>query len=89
MSATHGHPLAGRFSPAIDRLRTRAAKAGDALWTEGPVQPDHKPLDLCAEALQILVHAERVLAARPEWIVESCRVTIKVRNVPDNQPERP
>jgi len=51
MSATHGHPLAGRFSPAIDRLRTRAAKAGDALWTEGPVQPDHKPLDLCAEAM--------------------------------------
>jgi hypothetical protein len=45
-------PLAGPEPGAtIDRLRTIAAEARNALLTEGPVQPDHQLLDLCAEAL--------------------------------------
>jgi hypothetical protein len=34
---------------AVDRLKAMAAEAGDALLTEGPVNPDYKLLDLCAE----------------------------------------
>jgi hypothetical protein len=37
------------FGPAIDRLRAIAVASTDALLTEGPVQPDHKLIDLCAE----------------------------------------
>jgi hypothetical protein len=71
ISATNRGSLDGRFSPAINRLRAIAADAGDALLTEGPVQPDHKLLDLCAEALHVLVHAERAWVARPKWVGES------------------
>ena len=37
--------------PTIDRLRAIADQSTNALLTEGPVQPDHQLLDLCAEAL--------------------------------------
>jgi hypothetical protein len=42
-------PLAPNLYAAVDRLKVMAAGAGDALFTEGPVNPDHKLLELCAE----------------------------------------
>jgi hypothetical protein len=78
MSASNrSQSLGARFSPAIDQLRAIAAQAGDALLTEGDVQPDHKLLDLCADALHILVHAERAYAARPNWVGEKDPVKLK------------
>lgn len=62
--------LAGQFAPAIARLRAIAAEAADALLTEGRPNPDYRLLDLCADVLHIQVHAERALAARPEWCNE-------------------
>ena len=45
------HPLPTDLGPTVDRLREIATQSTDALLTEGPVHPDHKLLDLCAEAL--------------------------------------
>ncbi len=49
------------FNPGatIARFRQIAAEAGDALLTEGAVQPDYELLDMCAEALHHLTHARR------------------------------
>ena len=54
------------FNPGatIARFRQIAAEAGDALLTEGAVQPDHELLDMCAEALHHLTHARRAYEAR-------------------------
>ena len=48
----------------IMRFRQIAAEAGDALLTEGDVQPDHELLDMCADALHHLTHARRAMDAR-------------------------
>src|ERR1700761_4291337 len=48
----------------IMRFRQIAAEAGDALLTEGHVQPDHELLEMCAEALHHLTHAQRAMEAR-------------------------
>jgi hypothetical protein len=57
------------FQPAITLFRQIAAQSGDAMLTEGPVNPDHQLLDLCAEALHHLTAAEQAYAARRigEW----------------------
>jgi hypothetical protein len=47
------------LQPAIDRFREIAAQSDYARLTEGPVHPDHHLLDLCAEALHHLAHAEK------------------------------
>jgi hypothetical protein len=52
------------FSNAIARLREIATTSADNALTEGPVNPDRHLLDLCAETLHALVHAERAIAAR-------------------------
>ena len=57
-----GEPL--DFVKTIDRLRTIVAETGDALLTEGPVQPDHKLLELCAEALHYRRRAAELKEAR-------------------------
>jgi hypothetical protein len=57
------------FQSAITLFRQIAAQTGDALLTEGPVNPDHQLLDLCASALHHLVAAQRAYDARRvgEW----------------------
>lgn len=52
------------FAPAIARLREIAAQSGYALLTEGPVNPDHELLELCADALHHLGHAQKADDAR-------------------------
>jgi hypothetical protein len=47
------------FGPAIDRLRAIAIASSDALLTEGPVQPDHKLIDLCVE----IAHGRKMVEA--------------------------
>jgi hypothetical protein len=37
------------LGPAIDQFRAIATQSGDALFTEGSVNPDQRLLDLCAE----------------------------------------
>lgn len=60
---THTTP---ETTAAIERLRTLAAEAQDhVLLADGPPNPDHKLLDLCAEALHHLVTAERAWRDRP------------------------
>jgi hypothetical protein len=49
---------------SIARLRQIAAEAGDALLTEGYVQPDYVLLDMCAAALHYLTHAQRTCESR-------------------------
>ena len=43
------NPFSAELGDAVDRLRQMADQAGDALFTEGPVNPDHRLLDMCAE----------------------------------------
>jgi hypothetical protein len=52
------------FTGAIAQLRLLAATSADNALTEGPVNADRQLLDLCADALHSLVHAERAYAAR-------------------------
>jgi hypothetical protein len=52
------------FSTAIARLREIATTSSDDALTEGPVNPDRRLLDLCAETLHALVHAERAYRSR-------------------------
>jgi hypothetical protein len=52
------------FTGAIAQLRLLAATSADNAFTEGPVNADRLLLDLCAETLHALVHAERDYAAR-------------------------
>jgi hypothetical protein len=52
------------FGPAIAQLRLLAITSTDNALTEGPVNADRVLLDLCADALHSLVHAERAYAAR-------------------------
>jgi hypothetical protein len=54
------------FSAAIAQLRHIAATSADNALTEGPVNADRLLLDLCAEALHALVHAERAYHSR-DW----------------------
>ncbi len=56
MSATQQKP---DFSGAMAQLKHIALTSADNALTEGPVNPDRLLLDLCAEALHALVHAER------------------------------
>lgn len=51
------------FTAAIAQLRQIAVTSADNALTEGPVNADRQLLDLCAEALHALVHAERDFAA--------------------------
>jgi len=55
------------FATAITQLRHIALTSADNALTEGPVNADWQLLDLCAEALHSLVHAERAYASR-DWI---------------------
>ena len=67
MSARNKAP---NFGAAIERLRSIAMQSGDALLTEGPVHPDHKLLDLCAEAAQLREEAaETHRVSHREWKV--------------------
>lgn len=61
------------FAPAIARFREIADTSTYALLTEGPVHPDHKLLELCADALHYFKQSERALAARQftNWVVET------------------
>jgi hypothetical protein len=56
------------MQPAIVRLREIAAQSGTALFTEGPVHPDHEQLEICAHALHHLGHAQKAYDARPEYL---------------------
>jgi hypothetical protein len=51
------------FTGAIAQLRLLAATSADNALTEGPVNADRQLLDLCADALHSLVHAERAQRA--------------------------
>jgi len=55
------------FSSAIAALRHIATTSADNALTEGPVNADRELLDLCADALHALVHAERTYRSR-DWI---------------------
>jgi hypothetical protein len=48
----------------MSRLRAIAATSADNALTEGPVNADRLLLDLCAETLHALVHAERTYRSR-------------------------
>jgi hypothetical protein len=64
-TATHDHTTTKpNFTAAIAQLRQIAATSADNALTEGPVNADRQLLDLCAEALHALVHAERAYASR-------------------------
>jgi hypothetical protein len=52
------------FTAAMMRLREIATTSADNLIGEGPVNADRILLDLCAEALHRVIHAERAMAAR-------------------------
>ena len=54
------------FTAAIAQLKHIAATSADNALTEGPVNADRLLLDLCAEALHSLVHAERSLRTAQE-----------------------
>jgi hypothetical protein len=54
------------FIAAMTRLREIATTSADNALTEGPVNADRHLLDLCAETLHALVHAERSYNAR-DW----------------------
>jgi hypothetical protein len=47
------------FTAAMARLREIATTSADNALTEGPVNADRHLLDLCAETLHALIHAER------------------------------
>jgi hypothetical protein len=63
------HQLLG-LAPAVARLKQIATQSQDAILMEGAVNPDHRLLDLCADALHYLSHAEKALGARRrlEWL---------------------
>ena len=52
------------FTAAMARLKQIALTSADNALTEGPVNADRQLLDLCAEALHALVHAERAYSSR-------------------------
>jgi hypothetical protein len=54
------------FTGAIAQLRLIAITSADNALTEGPVNADRQLLDLCADALHALVHAERAYHSR-DW----------------------
>jgi len=55
------------FSPAIALFRDIAAQSADAMLTEGPVNPDHRLLDLCAEALHHCTAEAQIGAKRRQF----------------------
>jgi hypothetical protein len=52
------------FTAAMAQLKNIAITSADNALTEGPVNADRNLLDLCAEALHALVHAERAYRSR-------------------------
>jgi hypothetical protein len=57
--------LPAETEPAIARFREITAQsANNQLLAEGPAHPDAELLDLCAEALHLMTHAER---CTKEW----------------------
>jgi hypothetical protein len=54
------------FTAAMAQLKRIVLTSADNALTEGPVNPDRLLLDLCAEALHALVHAERSFRAAHE-----------------------
>ena len=54
------------FTGAMMRLRQIATTSTSNLIGEGPVNADRILLDLCADALHLVIHAERANAAR-DW----------------------
>jgi hypothetical protein len=67
-----GLPLGDALQPTIDRLKAIAAASGDALLTEGPVQPDAALLGLCGDALHFLTAAKDASTERAkiDWCHE-------------------
>jgi hypothetical protein len=68
------------FSTAIARLRKIATTSADNALTEGPVNADRQLLDLCAEALHALVHAERANRSR-SWDYSKTETEIAVQRI--------
>lgn len=58
----------------IAQLRSIASQSALALVTEGPVQPDHQLLDLCAEALGLLTRAEKLRRDHRVMLQEAVRM---------------
>lgn len=56
----------GAFQPVIDQLKAIVAQSGDALISEGPVHPDHKLLDIAAEALALVLASNARYATHQE-----------------------
>jgi hypothetical protein len=56
------------FTAAMAQLRRIVLTSADNALTEGPVNADRLLLDLCAEALHSLVHAERSYRSRDHII---------------------
>lgn len=54
------------FTDTMAQLKRIAATSADNALTEGPVNPDRLLLDLCAETLHALVHAEKARRAGHE-----------------------
>jgi hypothetical protein len=57
-------PLGAEFAGTIAQLKALAARSHDAAFTEGEVSPDRHLLDLCADALHLLKHANNL---EKEW----------------------
>jgi hypothetical protein len=55
------------FTAAIAQLKQIALTSADNALTEGPVNADRHLLDLCAETLHALVHAERSYHSRDHY----------------------
>jgi hypothetical protein len=72
-SATNEHTTRKPdFTAAIAQLKQIALTSADNALTEGPVNADRQLLDLCAETLHALVHAERARRAYHEVFHRDC-----------------
>lgn len=69
-TATNNHiTLKPDFTAAMAQLKRIALTSADNALTEGPVNPDRLLLDLCAETLHALVHAERAIRSRDSSVL--------------------
>jgi hypothetical protein len=68
-TANQDHTTKPDFAAAMVRLKQIAATSADNALTEGPVNADRNLLDLCAEALHALVHAEKAYRSRDHNIL--------------------
>jgi hypothetical protein len=69
------------ISREIARLREITAEsANNQLLGEGPPHPEAALLDLCAEALHLLTHAERALAACQRMLFASVASGVQPQN---------